>query len=184
MGGPSVRPYQPEGLWEEAGTGKHYEQDKGEGLYRRSLYTFWKRTAPPPSMLMFDAPSREVCTARRETTTTPLQALVLLNDPQFIEAARVLAEQLVRQCGTDIDGCIATSFRLATGRQPKPKEDAILHRLYEEQFHTFQNDPAAAQQYLKTGQHPLDRSLPVQQVAATAVLTSTLMNLDEFVTER
>jgi uncharacterized protein DUF1553/uncharacterized protein DUF1549/concanavalin A-like lectin/glucanase superfamily protein/cytochrome c len=184
VGGPSARPYQPEGLWEEAGTGKHYKQDTDEGLYRRSLYTFWKRTAPPPSMLIFDAVSREVCTARRETTATPLQALVLLNDPQFVEAARVLAEQLVKQCGQDVDACITKAFRLATGRKPEPREQEILRRLYHEQLGLFENNPAAAEQYLKTGEHPLDQSLPGQQVAATAVLASTLMNLDEFVTER
>ena len=95
IGGPSVMPYQPVGLWKEAGTGKSYKQSTGDGLYRRSLYTFWKRTAPPPSMLTFDATSRESCTPRRELTTTPLQALVFLNDPQYVEASRVLAENLV-----------------------------------------------------------------------------------------
>jgi hypothetical protein len=184
IGGPSVKPYQPEGLWEEAGTGKHYVQDKGEGLYRRSLYTFWRRTSPPPSMLAFDAPSREVCTARRETTTTPLQALVLLDDKQFVEAARVLAEQLVHQCGSDIKDRIVKGFRLATSREPKPQELEILLRLYQEQAKAFASDPAAAEKYLKTGDHPPDSSLSPQEVAATTVLASALMNLDEFVTER
>jgi hypothetical protein len=184
LGGPSARPYQPEGLWEEAGTGKHYVQDTGEGLYRRSLYTFWRRTAPPPSMLIFDAPSREVCTARRETTATPLQALVLLDDPQFVEAARVLAEQLVRRCGQDVEACIDRGFRLATGRQPAPPEKAVLRQLYQEQLKLFEADAAAAQQYLKTGEHPFDKSLPVPQLAATAVVASALINLDEFVTLR
>jgi hypothetical protein len=184
IGGPSVKPYQPEGLWEESGTGKHYVQDKGEGLYRRSLYTFWRRTAPPPSMLIFDAPSREVCTARREITTTPLQALVLLNDPQFIEAGRVLAEQLVRHCGEDVESCIARGFRLTIGRNPTAAETIVLRRLYQEQLALFQREPAAAQKLLKTGQHPRDEALPVPQVAATTVVASALMNLDEFVTLR
>jgi hypothetical protein len=184
IGGPSVRPYQPEGLWEQSGTGKHYVQDTGEGLYRRSLYTFWRRTAPPPSMLIFDAPSREVCTARRETTTTPLQALVLLNDPQLVEAGRVLAEQLVRHCREDVEACITRGFRLATGRHPTAAELTVLRRLYQEQLVLFQSDPDAAQKLLKTGQHPADQSLPVPQVAATTVLAGTLMNLDEFVTLR
>ncbi|HZR19714.1 MAG TPA: DUF1553 domain-containing protein [Verrucomicrobiae bacterium] len=184
IGGPSVRPYQPEGLWEQSGTASHYTQDKGEGLYRRSLYTFWKRIVPPPSMLIFDAPTREVCTARRETTTTPLQALVLLNDPQFIEAARVMAEHLVGQCGQDTTACITRGFRLSTGREPKPRELALLQQLYEEQLKHFQSDPAAAEQYLKIGERPVDKGLPAQQLAATAVLASALMNLDEFVTER
>ena len=184
IGGPSVRPYQPEGLWEEAGTGKHYVQDKGEGLYRRSLYTFWRRTAPPPTMLIFDAPSREVCTARRETTTTPLQALVLLDDPQFVEAARVLAEQLVREDGSNVDARITEGFRLATGRGPRSRELDILRQLYQEQSAVFKTDPAAAEKYLKTGDRPRDPALPVQEVAATTVLASALMNLDEFVVER
>jgi hypothetical protein len=184
LGGPSARPYQPDGLWEEAGTGKQYVRDKGEGLYRRSLYTFWKRTAPPPSMLIFDAPSREVCTARRETTTTPLQALVLLNDPQFVEAARALAEQLLRQSAGDVDACIVKGFRLATGRQPSDTELSVLRRLYQKQLELFEGEPVAAEQYLKAGERPFDKSLPVQQLAATAAVASTLMNLDEFVTER
>lgn len=184
IGGPSAKPYQPEGLWEQSGTASHYVQDKGEGLYRRSLYTFWKRIVPPPNMLIFDAPTREVCTARRETTTTPLQALVLLNDPQFVEAARVLAEHLVSQCGQDPAACIERGFRLTTGREPKPREQTLLQELYQDQLKHFESDPADADQYLKIGEHPLNKSLPPQQVAATAVLTSALMNLDEFVTER
>jgi hypothetical protein len=184
IGGRSARPYQPEGLWEQSGTPSHYTQDKGEGLYRRSLYTFWKRIVPPPTMRIFDAPTREVCTARRETTTTPLQALVLLNDPQFVEAARVLAERLVSQCGQDTAARVTRGFRLTTGRLPKPREQALLQQLYEEQLNHFQTDPGAADQYLKIGEHALDKTLPQQQVAATAVLTSAMMNLDEFVTER
>jgi hypothetical protein len=184
LGGQSVRPYQPDGLWEEAGTGAHYVRSTGENLYRRSLYTFWKRTSPPPAMLIFDAPSREVCTARRETTTTPLQALVLLNDPQFVEAARVLAEQLVRQAPTDVDGQITRGFRLTTGRRPTPRELGVLRQLYREQLEGFESEPAAAQLYLKNGEHPPDPSLPSVNVAATTVLASALFNLDEFVTER
>jgi hypothetical protein len=184
IGGPSVKPYQPVGLWEEAGTGKTYTQDKGEGLYRRSLYTFWKRTAPPPTMVIFDAPTREVCTARRETTATPLQALVLMNDPQFVEAARVLAEQLVRECGHDVDECVSRGFRLATGRHPTVAEEEVLRRLYQEQLQAFEASPAAAEQYLRTGEHPPDKHLPPGQVAAATVVTSALINLDEFVMER
>jgi Protein of unknown function (DUF1553)/Protein of unknown function (DUF1549)/Concanavalin A-like lectin/glucanases superfamily/Planctomycete cytochrome C len=184
IGGHSVKPYQPEGLWEQSGTGAHYTQDQGEGLYRRSLYTFWKRTAPPPSMLLFDAPSREVCTARRETTTTPLQALVLLNDPQFVEAARVLAERLVRQFHDDLDACIRNGFRLATGRAPQPREEQLLRRLYDEQLQLFAAEPGSASRYLKIGEHAVDGSLDPVQVAATAVLASAWFNLDEFITER
>ncbi len=184
IGGPSVRPYQPDGLWEQSGTASHYTQDKGEGLYRRSLYTFWKRIVPPPTMLVFDAPTREVCTARRETTTTPLQALVLLNDPQYLEAARVLAEHLLSECGTDSAACISRGFRLATGRNPQPRELELLQQLYHQQLNHFESDPKAAEQYLHIGDHPTNTTLPPNQLAATAVVASALMNLDEFVTER
>ena len=184
IGGPSARPYQPAGLWEEAGTGKHYDPDKGEGLYRRSLYTFWRRTAPPPTMVIFDAPTREVCTARRETTATPLQALVLLNDPQFVEAGRVMAERLLHESGADGTAWVSRGFRLATGRQPKPEELAIVQRLYHEQLQIFQANPAAAAQYVKIGERSPDSSAPPAQLAAAAFVANTLMNLDEFSVER
>ncbi len=184
IGGPSAKPYQPEGLWEESGTGKHYERDKVEGLYRRSLYTFWRRTAPPPSMLIFDAPTREVCTARRDTTATPLQSLVLLNDPQFVEAARVLAERVLKGNADDLDARIRTAFRLMTGREPKDRELEVLRGLYEEQLNLFSAEPAAAEDYLKIGERTYDKALPLPALAATTVLASTLMNMDEFVVER
>jgi hypothetical protein len=184
LGGPSVKPYQPAGLWEESGTGKTYVQDKGEKLYRRSLYTFWRRTAPPPAMLTFDATSREVCTARRETTTTPLQALVLLNDPQFVEAARVWAERLVREAGSDLEGRFVRAFRLGTGRAPGRQELAVLADLYREQLARFAREPDAAGHLLGVGERPADRSLPADQVAAMTVVASAVMNLDEFVMKR
>jgi hypothetical protein len=181
LGGRSVRPYQPAGLWEEAGTGKSYTQDHGEALYRRSLYTFWRRTAPPPSMLIFDAPTREVCRAYRETTTTPLQALVLLNDPQFVEAARVLAEQLLHLPGAEPDARIIMGFRLVIGRHPAPAELAILRRLYLEQLAHFAGEPGQFQRFLRSGERPADPALPQAELAATAMLASALMNLDEFI---
>lgn len=184
MGGPSVRPYQPEGLWEQSGTGKTYDQGKGEELYRRSLYTFWRRTAPPPSMLLFDAPTREFCLARRESTVTPLQSLVLLNDPQFLEAARVIAERLIQQNKADVDARIIQAFRLTTGRTPGTEEKQTLRALYEEQLKGFEADPGAAEHYVEIGEGKRDRSLPVPELAATTVLASTLMNLDEFVVKR
>jgi hypothetical protein len=183
IGGPSVRPYQPAGLWEESGTGKSYVQDHGEKLYRRSLYTFWRRTAPPPSLLAFDATTREVCAARRETTSTPLQALVLLNDPQYIEAARVLAQRLLRDTPADSELRIEQAFRLATGRRPESREREILRQLYSEQLALFQAQPERSGRYLATGEFPLDTELPPDELAATTVLASTLMNLHEFVTK-
>jgi hypothetical protein len=184
IGGTSVRPYQPAGLWEESGTGKTYVQDTGDKLYRRSLYTFWRRTAPPPSMLTFDAISREVCVARRESTSTPLQALVLLNDPQFLEAARILAQRLMRDIAGDLSTRLDTAFRLATGRRPAPEERTILVRLYEEQLALFANDPKAARAFLTVGEAPLNNELPPEQLAAMAMVTATLLNLDEFVMKR
>jgi len=184
VGGPSVKPYQPAGVWEEAGTGKTYTPDKGDKLYRRSLYTFWRRTAPPPSMLTFDATSREVCTAKREPTATPLQALVLLNDPQFLEAARVLAEQLIRTHGDNVGARVDDAFRRLTGRAPQPRERELLTKLFDEQASRFRADPAAADKYLAIGERPRDTTLAPTEVAATAVLASAIMNLDEFVTKR
>jgi len=181
LGGPSVKPYQPKGVWEESGTGKTYTQDKGDNLYRRSLYTFWRRTAPPPSMLNFDATSREVCTAKRETTATPLQALVLLNDPQYIEAARILAERLVHEYPNEVNPRIVQSFRLLLGREPERREVKILGQLYEEQLSYFAASTEAPEKYLATGERPRDRSLPAPSLAATAALINALMNHDEFV---
>ncbi len=184
IGGPSVKPDQPAGVWEEAGTGKTYTQDKGDKLYRRSLYTFWRRTAPPPSMMAFDAVTREVCTAKREVTSTPLQALVLLNDPQFLEAARILAEKLLRSSSADLDARINAAFRTVTGRTPDARELTVLRRLHEEQRGHFAADPAAAAALLKVGERPADASLPPADLAATAMLVGTLMNHDEFVMKR
>jgi hypothetical protein len=184
IGGPSVKPYQPAGLWEESGTGKKYVQDSGDNLYRRSLYTFWRRTSPPPSMLTFDAVSREVCTAKRETTTTPLQALVLLNDPQFVEAARVLGERLLKENPTDIDARIRGAVRTLIGRPPDEKEIAVLRKLFDEQKSLFAKDMDAAEKFLNTGESPWDKSLPHAEFAATTTLVSAVMNLDEFVVER
>ena len=135
-------------------------------------------------MLAFDATSREVCTARREITSTPLQALILLNDPQFVEGARVLAEGLLRETEVDSDARDVKAFRLATGRRPEPRELAIVHQLYQEQLERFEKDPAMAGKYLKTGEHPVNLEVPVTQLAATTAMVSTLMNLDEFVTLR
>lgn len=184
IGGPSVKPYQPAGLWEESGTHKSYAQDHGENLYRRSLYTFWRRTAPPPSMLTFDATSREVCTAKRDTTSTPLQALVLLNDPQYIEASRILAERLVKSSPTEIPNLIETAFRLITGRRPAEKEREILSKLHGQQLRWFIEHPADATKYLAIGEKKRDETLSAPDVAATAVLINALMNHDEFVVKR
>ncbi len=184
IGGRSVKPYQPPGVWEDAGTGKSYSQDKGEALYRRSLYTFWRRTAPPPSMLTFDAPSREVCTAKRDTTTTPLQALVLLNDPQFLEAARVLAQRSWLEAAPDDASRLARVFRRVMGRDASAPESAVTAQLLSQQRVLFAANPESARQFLKVGEIPADPAIPAPELAAATVVVSTLMNHDEFVMKR
>jgi hypothetical protein len=184
IGGSSVMPYQPAGLWEEAGTGKSYHQAKGEGLYRRSLYTFWRRTSPPPTMVTFDATSRETCTARRERTATPLQALVLLNDPQFIEAARVLAERLIQQHPDSVDARLQAAFRLLTSRAPTERETAILSRLYRDQQTHFAATTANATALLTVGDSPRDMKLNPTDHAAMTVVVQTLLSFDDCVTKR
>ncbi len=183
IGGPSVRPYQPAGLWEESGTGKSYVQSHGADLYRRSLYTFWRRTSPPPGMMSFDATSREVCTARREPTNTPLQALVLLNDPQFVEAARVLAERLIKQ-HSEAEARLNAAFRLLTSRAPTPVELAILQRLHHDQRERFAKSPDAAKALLATGESARDDALDPADHAALSVVVVMLMSFDECVTKR
>jgi len=184
LGGPSVMPYQPVGLWEESGTGKTYRQSKGEGLYRRSIYTFWRRTSPPPSMLTFDATGREVCTARRERTATPLQALVMLNDPQYVEAARSLAEILLKQPVDGLEPRLRALFRLLTSRNPSARELEIVTRLYDEQIRHFDAFPDNAKSLLAIGDAPRDESLASAELAAMTVVAKTIMNFDECVTKR
>ena len=183
VGGESVKPYQPAGLWEESGTGKSYTQAKGEGLYRRSLYTFWRRTMPPPSMTTFDAPSREFCLARREVTITPMQALVLLNDPQFLEASRVLAVELMG-AGLPEEEQIRRAFVRLLSRAPTPGELAFLTRLRADQRALFTTAPDGAKAYVAVGDSPAGRDLPPAEVAAAAVTVNAILNLDEFVVLR
>jgi hypothetical protein len=184
IGGRSVKPYQPAGLWEQAGTGKTYTADTGGKLHRRSLYTFWRRTLPPPSMLTFDAVSREVCTARREVTETPLQALVLLNDPQFVEAARVLAARLLTQFPRDRTARHREAFRALLGRPPDAREVAVLEQTFAEQRAIFARAPADATAFVSTGASAWDRTLPRADFAATTAVVGAIMNLSEFVVLR
>ncbi len=184
IGGPSVKPYQPAGLYEAAGTGKSYTQDHGDKLYRRSLYTFWRRTVPPPSMLTFDAMSREVCTAKREATATPLQSLVLLNDPQFLEASRALGEKLLKQFPKNEALRNREAFRALTGRMPDKFEAKTLERLFNDQRDLFAKDVEGAKKLLSTGESKWDESLPAAEFAAMTTVVNTIMNFDEFVVER
>jgi hypothetical protein len=184
IGGPSVKPYQPAGLWEQSGTGKTYVQDHGLKLYRRSFYTFWRRTSPPPSMITFDAVSREVRTAKREATATPLQSLVLLNDPQFVEAARVLAQRLLTLHPSDVTSRNRDAFRMLVGRSPDEAELKILSQLFDEQRRFYAADLASAARWLSVGESAWDETLPRADLAAMAAVTSTIMNFDEFVVLR
>ncbi|MCD0462655.1 DUF1553 domain-containing protein [Roseiconus lacunae] len=179
IGGPSVMPYQPAGLWKESGTGKSYQQSTGDGLYRRSLYTFWKRTAPPPSMLTFDATSRETCTARRELTTTPLQALVFLNDTQYVEASRVLAQRLIKSHPESFQARWDELFRRLIARQPTERERAIIDQLYEEQLEYFRSAPEEAERLLGVGATAVNESLDAADSAATAIVVQTIISYDE-----
>ena len=187
LGGPPVKPYQPAGLWEELAAIKNsissYEQGQGEDLYRRSLYTFWKRTSPPPALATFDAPTRELCLVQRQNTSTPLQALVLWNDPQFVEAARVLAERVIREAELPEDR-ITLGFRLLTGRRPSTFELEKLSGLLNRQIDRFQGDIASADALLAVGENPHDSSLDRIDLASYTVITQTIMSYDAAVMRR
>ncbi len=188
IGGASVFPYQPKGLWEEMAFGdgfsaQSYTQSSGKDLYRRSMYTFWKRTVPPPSLSAFDAPDREKCTSRRTLTNTPLQALVLLNDQTYIEAARALATHAMLEAGKDPGNRIAYAFRRATGRKPTAEETGILRGLYLKELDHYRHDPKAAAELLHEGETPLDPTLAPAELAAWTLVSSAILNLDETITK-
>jgi hypothetical protein len=186
IGGPSVFPYHPKGLWLELNNrpnySRTYKQDQGAKLYRRSLYTYWKRTVPPPSMAAFDAPEREFCLVRRSRTNTPLQAFVLLHDPQFIEAARKLAARMMT-AAKDTDARIEHGFRLATSRRPNEKEKAIVRRLLTERMAFYKNNPKAAKTLLAIGESPRQAGLPEIELAAWTLIARALLNLDETISK-
>ncbi len=184
IGGPSVKPYQPEGLWEMAMGGARYEVGKGDDLHRRSLYTFWKRTVPPPSMMALDAADRSYCVVRRQSTSTPLQALALLNDTQVVEAARHVAGRILREGGATAATRSAFAFRLVTGRRPTREEAGIVQRLLEEQEAVFRKEPDSAERLLKVGETPVPGEHPPDQLAAATVLAKALLNHDESVMRR
>jgi hypothetical protein len=185
VGGPSVRPYMPEGVWDETskyGDLRGYKHGQGADLYRRSLYTIWKRTAAPPTMLMFDSPSRELCTVSRSRTNTPLQALALLNEVTFVEAARALAQRMMTEGGSHVDDRLIWGFRLATSRSPDDAELAILRAGFERYLAKFQADPKAAQTLIATGESSLPEGVNPVELAAWTLTANVLLNLDEVVT--
>jgi hypothetical protein len=186
VGGPSVKPYQPAGLWEElaggAGEGA-YVQDKGPGLYRRSLYVYRKRTVPPPMLATFDAPGREICQVRRARTNTPLQALELLNDVTYVEAARGLAQLMLTEGGATSEGRLAYGFRRATARTPGPDELRVLHRGLERYRQTYEGDRQAAERLVRHGESKPAEKLDPAELAAYTAAAGVILNLDETITK-
>ncbi|MEO8494021.1 MAG: PSD1 and planctomycete cytochrome C domain-containing protein [Planctomycetota bacterium] len=187
VGGPSVYPYQPAGLWLEInnrpGYSKEYPMGSGDDLYRRSLYTFWKRTLPPPTMAAFDAPEREFCLVRRSRTNTPLQALVLLNDPQYVEAARRLAEHMIQEGGDDAEARIARGVKRVLSRPPSRAELSELRRFYQDEHNRFSSDRESAQRLLAVGQSAKDEKLNLIEHASLTSVARLLLNLDEAITK-
>jgi hypothetical protein len=188
VGGKSVFPYQPAGLWEEMAFGdgfsmQSYVQSHGKDLYRRSMYTFWKRTTPPAQLSTFDAPDREKCTARRTVTNTPLQALVTLNDPTYIEASRVLAERVLKEAGRKPRSRAALAFEIATARPATKFELSSLTRLAREQYQHFRANPAEAATLLKNGESPVDEQVEPADLAAWTMVASAILNLDETISK-
>ena len=186
ISGPSVRPYQPPGLWEDVSVERKatYVPDKGQGLYRRSMYTFWKRTCPPPSMMSFDAPNREVCLIRRARTNTPLQSLVLLNDPTYLEAARVLAWHMIQDGGDDIETRLNVGYRRCLARNARANEVLVLSALLEKSRQRFAEDAALAVSFIAIGDTPVDTAIDPVELASWTVIASTLLNLDETISKR
>jgi len=190
IGGPSVSPYQPAGLWEELAsredgknwTAQTYTQSHGPDLYRRTMYTFWKRTSPPPTLSTFDAPDRETCTVRRLRTNTPLQALILMNDPTYVEASRRLAERLLREAPSN-ERRVALAFQLALARPPAGRELALLLGIAREQLEVYRRDHGAAEQLLAVGEAVRNQSLDPAELAAWTIVASVLLNLDETITK-
>ncbi len=187
VGGKSVKPYQPLGLWEAVAfvgsTTSQFKRDAGEALYRRSMYTFWKRTSPPPQMTTFDAPSREVCSVRRPRTNTPLQALATMNDEQFVEASRHFARRMLLEGGTTYPDRVIHGFRLATGRKPSPAELEVLVALFQEHHTHYQSKADEAVKLLSIGESKRDEALNPSEYAAMTMLANLLLNLDETLTK-
>jgi hypothetical protein len=184
IGGPSVYPYQAPNLWDELVEGElRYEKADDESQYRRGLYIYRKRSIPAPNMAAFDAPTREYCVVRREQTNTPLQALVLMNNPIYVEASRALAERAMKGAGPRPSDRIAYAFRLATGRRPSGKEVSILQELFVEQKARFGADGEAVEALLSVGDFTHDPALPRDELAAYALVASMILNLDESITK-
>ncbi len=179
MGGAPAHPWQPEGLYEDSGIQVSYRQDQGEALWRRAVYTYWKRTMPPPALSVFDAPTREYCRVRREQTSTPLQALALMNHPDFMSSCRVLAEKLVAEFPNDANARFAKAFRVLTTRAASADEIAVLFRLFEAERAHFLSNTTEATALLQNGGIPMNNALPPAEVAATTLALRVLLSHDE-----
>ena len=187
IGGASVYPYQPPGLWEEMSfgdrfTAQEYTPSHGQDLYRRSMYTFWKRTVPPAQLATFDAPDREKCTVRRARTNTPLQALILMNDPTYVEAARALAEKMIA-ASDDPAARLAYAFRRAMAREPTGGERDVLLTLLHQQLEEYRANADAARELLAVGESKPSAASDATELAAWTMVASTVLNLDETITK-
>ncbi|MEM7145550.1 MAG: DUF1553 domain-containing protein [Verrucomicrobiota bacterium] len=184
LGGPPVMPYQPEGLWEEVSAkGFKYEVGEGEDLYRRSLYTFWRRTVPPPSMMNFDTATREFCSVKSSRTNTPLQAMNLMNDPQYVEAARKLAERMMRDGGEAVEERLGYGMKLVLGREPDEAVMRVLADGFGDYMEAFEADREGAAAFIAVGQSEVDGQMDAVELAAYAAVASVILNLDETVTK-
>ncbi|MCA9177548.1 MAG: DUF1553 domain-containing protein [Planctomycetales bacterium] len=184
VGGPGVKPYQPPGLWNEVSLSGNvrFVQDKGEDLYRKSMYIYWKRSSPHPGMLIMDAPTREKCVVQRPRTNTPLQSLYMMNGVQFVEAARAFAERLMKSDAASVEEKISLGHRLLTAREPTPRVMSALRLLHERQLQKFRGDLNAANELLGVGESPRDATLDVAEHAAWAVVANVLLNMDATLT--
>jgi hypothetical protein len=181
IGGPSVKPYMPPGIWSSV-SGAKYKMGKGDSLYRRSLYTYWRRTLPPPTMMAFNAAARETCIVRTDETMTPLQALALMNNITFVEASRHLAELALKEEGISPRQRIARAFRMVTSRAPRPEDLDVMMVDFDLYQRDFEENPQAAKRLLAIGAKRSDPNLDVGELAAYTLIANTLLNLDEAIT--
>ncbi|WP_232835042.1 DUF1553 domain-containing protein [Pleomorphovibrio marinus] len=188
VGGPSVKPYQPVGLWEEKGEFSNflltYRPDKGKDLYRKSMYTFIRRTSPAPAMTTFDVPGREDCTVQRQETNTPLQPLVLMNDPQIIEASRALAEKMQKEAGNQLEDQLVYGFRRVIGRKPSEKEMQLFQKMFSMELDRFRTNKKDREALLNVGASKLDRDLPLDRTAALTMVANLMFNHFDFYTKQ
>ena len=183
VGGASVKPYQPAGLWSDLAGGEDYQRGEGSDLYRRSLYTFWKRTSAPPSMTTFDSGQRETCSVRQERTNTPLQALNLMNDVTYVEASRVLAQRMMQEGGKTAAERIAFAYKMVTARTPRSREGEILLEGFQHYLRDYRDDRKAALELVSQGEHPRNPALDIAELASYTTVASLILNLDQAITK-